>query len=1001
MAHDYAEGLPIAPLLPEVVASLDEQPNLVLEAPPGAGKTTTVPLALLRDASWLGDGLIIVLEPRRVAARGAAARMASLLGQQLGAEVGYRVRYEGKSGRDTRVLVVTEGVLIRRLQSDPTLDGVAAVVFDEFHERSVDADLALALCREAQREIRPDLRLVVMSATLGDALAPAVAALLGGCPTLTSEGRCFPVGVKHVGARPLAMAATGRPREVEEEVAAAVLSVLREVASGDVLVFLPGEREIRGVEARIAEALPAARRAELRVCPLYGALPFEQQQAAIAPDGEGKRRVVLSTNLAESSLTIEGVRVVVDSGLRRTSQYDAAVGMSALVTRPISAAAAEQRTGRAGRVAPGTSYRLWSETEQRSLTPQEEPSIAQADLAPLLLQLGGWGSGVSDDEVNALPWLTPPPAASLARARELLCSVGAIDATTTTAATTLAITAHGAALARLPAHPRLGHALLRALAAGGGDGAALRVACACAAVLDERDMLQGGARRHGADLRLRVAALLEPDAGADVAVAAWRRAKQTMDELRGQVRRMEGRRGGGKGDDEGGEGGEGGEGASADSLAAAFAAEAAKRRVPTSVEDQLAACGALLAGGFVDRIAQRQPGKENVFSLSNGRGASLASATDALASAEYLVCLQLDGGDRRSARIQLAAPLTLEQLRASLGGSGAVAWADETFVAPSDGSVRARRTERLGALVLSQEQLPAPSAEAARPLLLGLLRERGLRRALLGGDAATHPALELVARVKMLRALNATAGWPRWDEASLLAAAEDEAGWLSPALHGATSLKKLSAANLAQLLEQSLPYELQLSLREAAPTTLAVPSGASVRLSYVREGADPLAADGWGGGGDGDGDEAAAEAVAPVLASKLQEWFGAAETPTVGPSRGVTVPVLLHLLTPAGRPCAITSDLASFWAGPYAQVRAELRDKYKRHPWPDDPANAAPTRMTNKALARQKEAQGADGEAGGGGAPTSKKKGGGKAKPAKPKGGGKLPGGKRGPFKRR
>ena len=313
----------------------------------------------------------MVLEPRRVAARGAAHRMASLLGQSVGGEVGYTVRHESKKSKRTRVLVVTEGVLVRRLQSDPGLEGVAAVVFDEFHERSVDADLALALCREAQQVLRPDLRLVVMSATLGDGLAASVSALLGGCPTLTSEGRCFPVAVRHVGARPLAMAAAGHPRDVEAEVAEAVATVIRDVSEGDVLVFLPGEREIRNVESRLVELLPAGRRP--RLCPLYGAMPFEQQQAAIAPDPEGRRRVVLSTNLAESSLTIEGVRLVVDSGLRRASAYDPAVGMAALVTRPISIAAADQRAGRAGRVAPGTAYRLWSEDEHRRLEPQAAP----------------------------------------------------------------------------------------------------------------------------------------------------------------------------------------------------------------------------------------------------------------------------------------------------------------------------------------------------------------------------------------------------------------------------------------------------------------------------------------------------------------------------------------------------------------------------------------------------------------------------------------------------
>ncbi|EOD26637.1 hypothetical protein EMIHUDRAFT_236680 [Emiliania huxleyi CCMP1516] len=864
-AHDFASGLPIASLLPDVVTSLRSEPNLVLEAPPGAGKSTAVPLALLRDGDF-ADGIIMVLEPRRVAARAAAARMASLLGQPLGGEVGYRVRHESKTSRETRVLVVTEGVLVNKLQADPTLEGVACVIFDEFHERSVDADLALALCREAQAELRPELRLVVMSATLGEALGPAVAATLGGCPTLTSDGRCFPVERRHLsGSRPLALAAAGHPREVEEAVAEAVLSALAESAQGDLLVFLPGEREIRG-----------------------------EQRAAVAPDPEGRRRVVLSTNLAESSLTIEGVRLVIDSGLRRAAAYDAAVGMSALVTRPISAAAAEQRAGRAGRVAPGTAYRLWSEQEHLRLAPQTEPEIAQADLAPLLLQLGAWGAGVSDEAAAALPWVTPPPAASLERARTLLSGLGALGGGAA------ALTPHGTALARLPAHPRLAHVLLRAAAAASGDagGAALEVASAAVAVA-------------------------EP--GPQAATGAWRRAKRNALDLAAQAGRVGRTVGVGGGGEQGGSSG----------LAVAFAAEAARRSTPT-LEAQVETVGALLSGGYFDRIAQRQPGKENTFSLSNGRGASFAAAAEPLASAEYLVCVSLDGGDKRSARIHLAAPLSLSELRAALGGS-AIRWSDDIFVAPSDGSVRARRVERLGALILSQEPLPTPPPELARPLLLSLLRERGLRRALFGGEGGvTHPALELIARVRLLRALDPEGGWPVWDEAGLMAGAEDHAGWLVPALATATSLKQLAAADL--------PVEN---------------GGASTARGAV-----------WG--------------------------FGAAKL------------LLLHLLTPAGRAAAITADLPSFWAGPYAQVRAELRDKYKRHPWPDDPANAEPTRLSNRALAKQAASGGgraSTGESGAGsgeGGAKRRKQGGGKAKTApKPKKAGKLPGGKRGPFKRR
>lgn len=482
-ASSFAAGLPVAPLLPEVVASLAEQPNLVLEAPPGAGKTTAVPLALLEaGGAWRGDDLIIVLEPRRVAAKAAASRMASLLGEPCGQRVGYTVRHEAQRGRATRVLVMTEGVLVRMLQADPALAGVGCVVFDEFHERSVDADLCLALCREAQRVLRPELRLLVMSATLGDELAPAVAALLGECRTLTAEGRSHAVDVRYVGSRPLGLAASGHPREVEAEVAAAVCAALRD-GPGDVLAFLPGEREIRGVEALLEEALPAKQRAHLAIRTLYGALPFEQQQAAISAEPDGRRRVVLSTTLAESSLTIEGVRAVVDAGLRRASVYDSAVGMAALVTRPVSAAAAAQRAGRAGRLAPGTAYRLWSEPEQARLAPQQPPEIATSDLAPLVLQLAKWGGDVADAQIAALPWVTPPPQAGLARARDLLGALGALAASDGAAAGSVPtrITPFGERLSALPTHPRLAHALLTS-----GDEGPSAVASAVVATLEVR-----------------------------------------------------------------------------------------------------------------------------------------------------------------------------------------------------------------------------------------------------------------------------------------------------------------------------------------------------------------------------------------------------------------------------------------------------------------------------------------------------------------------------------
>ena len=1041
--HEFAAGLPIEPVLPQIEASLSESPNLVLEAPPGAGKTTTVPLALL-ESDWVGDGQIIVLEPRRVAARGAAARMASLINEPLGGKVGFCVRHESKASSATRVLVVTTGVLVRRLQSDPSLEGVSAVIFDEFHERSVDADLALALCRVAQTELRPELRLLVMSATLGSALAPAVSSLLGDCPALSSEGRSFPVDVRHLaGARPLGMAAAGHPRDVEADVADAVMDVLSASAGGDVLVFLPGEREIRGVQGRLSDGLPAAALAKLLVLPLYGALPFDQQQRAIAPadPDDGRRRVILSTSLAESSLTISGVRHVVDSGLRRTSAYDPNVGMSALVTRPISQAAAEQRAGRAGRVAPGAAHRLWSGAEHKRLQPQCLPEMSSTDLAPLVLQLAAWGGSVHDAEVLSLPWLTPPPAAAMERARSLLLGLRALTtldpapagedgASSAGAPQSVTITPHGAALASLPTHPRLAHILTQAARAADGGDAALEVACAAVAVIEERDVLRGGAREHGSDLRKRVRALLESSPPEAATVGAWRRADKAKKELMRQAARLaKGGSGssGSSGSDSGT--GDGGGLGDASSLAAAFAAEAGRRSAGLTLDEQVAACGALLAGGFHDRIAQRQPGKQNVFALSNGRGASFFSAAEPLSDSDYLVCLALDGGDKASARIQLACPLSLSDVRRALGGS-AIVWRDETFLAPSDGSVRRRRVERLGSLVLSDEPLPSATPEEARPLLLAALRERGLRRALLSsGTPSVAAALELIARVRLMRALEPEGGWPEWSEAELLRGAEDPYGWLASALDGATSLKQLGRADLRLLLEQSLPYDMQVRLRECAPAAMETPSGSMVKLAYVRDGFDPLAENSWQGrpadeeaeeedegreegSDDGEGDkggeggEVAEEAVAPILAAKLQEWFGATETPCVGPPTN-RMPVLLHLLTPAGRPAAITSDLVSFWAGPYAGVRADLRDKYKRHPWPEDPANASPTKMTNRALAKQasagagkQAASGKDDKAGGSGGGAGGGGGGGSSKKKKKKGGGASDGNGKFPAKK-
>ena len=665
----------------------------------------------------------------------------------------------------------------------PCLSGVSAVVFDEFHERSVDGDFSLALCIEAQGA-RPDLRLVVMSATLGD-FAPAISSLLGGCPTLRSEGKAYPVEISYRGTRPLQMAASGHPRDLEVEVASAVSDVLSSGgAAGDVLVFLPGEREIRNVRALLLDGglLSAASQARLSVLPLYGALPLEEQRRAVLPDPHGKRRVVLSTNLAESSLTLEGVRYVVDSGLRRASSYDASTGMAALRTRPICRLSG-QRAGRAGRVAAGTAVRLWTENEQRRLKPQCAPDIEEADLSGLLLQLGGWGAAVDDASVHALPWPTPPPgfapprAAGAPRRRRASTAQGRRPIGCAAAAATdgggaaareqrerltrwLGLGAHGTWCEHCTlAHaPRLGHIVATSVAAAepASAGAALpadvQLACALAACLEERDILRGGTRQHGSDLRLRLRSLLLARSPPADATGAWHQARRNMGEIKRMARRQlnarartnQGAAPAGDGDDESDTDGAG-EAADDDIMASSSARQ-------VDLDSLIDEAGLRLAGACSDRVAQRQPGKENVFSLANGRGASFASASEPLVQSDYLVAVALDGGDKASARLHLAAPVRLDGLRRVLAHR--ITSRDECFLVPSDGSVRARRVERLGALILSQTPLPAPPPERARGILLSALRERGLARTLLSGGAGSpgFAARELIGRVRFMAA---------------------------------------------------------------------------------------------------------------------------------------------------------------------------------------------------------------------------------------------------------
>lgn len=821
--------LPIESLLPQLRRTLARTRNVVLQAPPGAGKTTRVPIALL-DEPWLAGRKLVMLEPRRLAARAAARYMAHSLGEDVGATVGYRVRMDSKVSTRTRIEVVTEGVLTRMLQNDPALSEYAAVIFDEFHERSLNADLGLALSLEAQAALRDDLRLLVMSATLDGA---AVANLLEDASVLTSEGRSFPVAVHYAPPAPHA--------RLEAHTARTVQRVLQHEPGG-VLVFLPGVGEIR----RTLELLQDRPPPDVLLTPLFGELGAAEQDRAIAPAPAGRRKVVLATAIAETSLTIEGVRVVVDAGFARLPRFDPRSGMARLETLRVSRAAAEQRRGRAGRLEPGVCCRLWRETEV--LAEQATPEILAADLAPLALELAQWG--VRDPA--QLRWLDAPPAAAYAQARDLLRELEALDAAGR-------ITAHGRELLALPLHPRLAHMLVRGRTLGLGVAA-----CDLAALLSERDLLQRGREAPEADIRLRLA-LLRRDAdfapGSRVSVQQGRIAalRRTADDLR--------------------------------------------RRLGIAAQDgSLEDAGRLLALAYPDRIAQRRGTGGNRYRLANGKGALLPEH-DPLAGAEYLAAAQLDGA-AREARIFLAAPLARGVLES--GFASRIAQHDAVAWDTQQQAVMARRQRRLGALVLDDRPLPDPDPATVTAALLAGIRQAGLPVL-----PWTDQLRAWQARVQFLRRIEGTR-WPDVGDEHLLATLED---WLAPFLGGMSRLTHLQKLPLQAALHSLLPYELQRGLETHAPTHVAVPSGSRIAVDYS---ADP-----------------------PVLAVRLQEMFGMRETPRLAGGR---VPVLLHLLSPARRPVQVTRDLAGFWRNTYHEVKKDLRGRYPKHHWPDDPLQAEATR---------------------------------------------------------
>jgi len=823
-AESYADH----PLAVALRAALAGHRDAVLQAAPGAGKSTLVPLALLAEP-WMRQRRLLLLEPRRVAARAVAQRMAWLLQEPVGATVGYRMRLDTRVSRATRIEVITEGVLARMLQEDPELPGVGCVIFDEFHERSLQADTGLALCIDARTQLAASFRLLVMSATLEGA---RVAALLGDAPIVAVPGRQFPVEINYVG-RGLPLL-PGSGESPERLVAQTVRRALAETA-GDLLVFLPGAGEIRRVQGLLGDlAAPG-----LQMLALYGDLAAQEQDAALAGHQPGLRRIVLATNIAETSVTIPGVTVVVDSGLVRRSRFDPATGMSRLELMRITRASAEQRAGRAGRTQPGVCYRLWSEGAHASLAAHTTPEIAEADLAPLALELAQWGAA----DVQALKWLDAPAAPLLQQARELLQRLSALDAKGS-------ITAMGRRMAALPVHPRLAHMLL----AAGAQAAEL------AALLSDRDLLRGAGAARDADLRSRLDMLRGERGGGDADRGALERVRRSAAQLR--------------------------------------------RLAPASGDD--ATPGSLLALAFPDRVAQRRGASGGRYLLSNGRGAAFAGQAG-LAAQEYLVAVQLDDHDRE-ARIDLAAPIT----RAEIEARFAAQIVDEEQVSwdPRTAAVLARRLRRFEALVLDDHPLPQIPAQLAASAMLGGIRQLGIEA--LPWDRDTR---NLQARLEFVRHLE-PAPLPDWPASDAAALAGDLEHWLAPWLEGITRREHLARLPLREALLARLDAAQRRALDELAPRELAVPSGSRIRIDYVDDNA-------------------------PCIEVRLQEVFGLAATPRIGGNR---VPVTLKLLSPAQRPVQITRDLAGFWRSSYVEVRKEMRGRYPRHHWPEDPMQAAPSR---------------------------------------------------------
>lgn len=829
--------LPIEAALPALLNALNDRDEVVLQAPPGAGKTTRVPLALLGE-SWLEGQTIVMLEPRRLAARAAAERMAAELGERVGETVGYRIRLESKVGPKTRIEVVTEGILARRLQEDPSLDGVGLVIFDEFHLRNLDADLALALTLNGRELFRDDLplKVLLMSATLeGERLSR----LLNDAPIVTSEGRMYPVKT-----------IWGKPQQpvdfIEPRVIATCLDALDE-QEGSVLIFLPGQAEIRRVHQGLQDNL--LQRPDILLCPLHGELDLNAQRAAIDPAPPGKRKVVLATNIAETSITINGVCVVIDAGLERVPRFDPRSGMTRLDTQRISKASATQRAGRAGRLEPGVCYRLWSEAQHEQLAGFGAPETQQADLAGLALQLARWGV-----QPSQLKWLDEPPPAAFSQACDLLRRLGALQRDNQ-------LTKHGQAMAELPAHPRIAHLLLRGNALGLGN-----VACDIAALLGERDIQRGG----GADLHSRLAILsgeLRAQRGEQNGAQRSRQlSKQYRSHLRG------------------------------------------------SVTDAVLDCdnpkwvGCLLALAYPDRVAHRRQAGGAGYRLANGR-AALFTEPDALMKHDWLVIADLGSRlGQREERIYLAVELDPGLFNTILREQ--VSQVDELDWDEREGVLRAERQLKVGELVLSTAPLANLDDESRVRALVTYVRRKGLELL-----PWTPELRQWQARVGLLRRLDLDRGreseWPDLSDQMLMATLEE---WLTPYVAKVTRLSHFGQLDLPAILRNLLPWPLPQQLDSQAPQTITVPSGSNIRIDYSEQ--------------------------PPVLAVRLQELFGLSDTPRIANGKQL---LKLHLLSPARRPVQVTQDLANFWRTTYSDVKKDLKGRYPKHYWPDDPLVAEAT----------------------------------------------------------